>query len=641
MTFRLKLTMGVICAILVANALLMLVVVVYLERVWLNEVQTRVRLDLNSARAAYQDQIQGIATFLRAAALDRGFAGAAARGEQDSLRAMAARLRASGSMDFVDVLDARGRVLVRSDSGNASGDSLAENPLVAKALSSLRPASGTILLSPAELEREGPALAARARMPLVSTPSARPTKDEARGDGLVAAAAVPLVDEQDRLAGVLYAGTLLNRRYEIVDAIREQVFPPHSPPNGDPQGNVTFFLGDLRIATNVLAPDGSRAVGTRLSAEVNEAVLGQGRIWSAPAQVLTDWYITAYEPIRDPKGRVVGALYVGLSKAPLDAKRNRVIGVVVATVLAASLAALLLAFTTMQFVLRPVDRLIAMARRVVQGDLSARVGLRPPGEIGTLCRAIDQMADAVAERENQLKQATRQQIGRSEKLASLGRLAAGVAHEINNPLTGVLTFAHLMREKPNMDDQDRQDLDLMIHETTRAAEIVRGLLDFARERAANKEALCVNDVVRKTVRLIRNQKSFDRITIEEKLDDGLPQVEGDLNQLQQVMLNLALNACEAMPKGGTLTIASRVDGGRVFIHIADTGTGIKREHYDQVFEPFFTTKPVGKGTGLGLSVSYGIVRQHGGNLEFESEEGRGTTFTVTLPALGEPAEDEG
>jgi len=227
----------------------------------------------------------------------------------------------------------------------------------------------------------------------------------------------------------------------------------------------------------------------------------------------------------------------------------------------------------------------------------------------------------------------RRQIGQSEKLASIGRLAAGVAHEINNPLTGVLTFAHLLREKPNMDDQDRQDLDLIIHETSRAAEIVRGLLDFARERPALKEPLDLNDVVRRTMRLIRNQKSFERIVIQEELRDVLPAVEGDRNQLQQVFLNLSLNACEAMPNGGTLTITTVADGDRVQVRMHDTGCGISPEHLPQIFEPFFTTKPVGKGTGLGLSVSYGIVEQHGGALEVETEEGKGSTFIIRLPAL--------
>ena len=225
---------------------------------------------------------------------------------------------------------------------------------------------------------------------------------------------------------------------------------------------------------------------------------------------------------------------------------------------------------------------------------------------------------------------------KSERLAMIGRLAAGVAHEINNPLTGVLTFSHLLREKENLDEQDKEDLDLIINETTRVGEIVRGLLDFARERAVEKEPLDVNDAVQQAVRLLGNRKAFQQVVVNEDLAGNLPRVAGDMNQLQQVLLNLSFNACAAMPNGGALTIGTSLRDGRVLVRVADTGCGIKTEHLDRIFEPFFSTKPVGEGTGLGLSISYGIVQQHGGDLKVESEEGKGTTFTIVLP----PAEDE-
>jgi two-component system NtrC family sensor kinase len=305
--------------------------------------------------------------------------------------------------------------------------------------------------------------------------------------------------------------------------------------------------------------------------------------------------------------------------------------VVLAIVMATTVASLVLLFLLSKLVLRPMQRIIRMTGRMAEGDLSARVGIRPPGEMGILCQAVDAMAEAIAQREEQLQLATRQQIGRSEQLASVGRLAAGVAHEINNPLTGVLTFAHLLREKQNLDVQDKQDLETIIQETSRAAQIVRGLLDFARERPAAKEPLDVNEVVRRTIRLLGNQEVFQHVVVVEDLAEDLPEVDGDQNQLQQVMLNLSLNACEAMPGGGTLLLSTLARDGTVLVKVTDTGCGIKSAHLDRIFEPFFSTKPVGKGTGLGLSVSYGIVRQHGGTLEVESAEGQGTTFTVALP----------
>jgi len=632
MTIRLKLTMGSIAVILVANALLSLVAVEYLQGVWLNEVQTRVRLDLNSARAMYDSHIQNIAAFLQAAGQGRALSAAVTQKDLTELGSILRQLQQVSHLDLISVVDPHGRVLRRARETDRTGDDLSTNPLIAKALKEKQPATGTLILSAVDLTAEGGDLATQASFTLLPTPAAYPTDEKTRNSGMIAAAAVPLVDAQGQILGLLYGGNLLNRRYEMVDRIRNEVFPSHLYQT-DPVGTVTLFQGDLRIATNVIRKDGTRAVGTRLSKEVYDTVLVEGAVWARPALVVDDWYITAYGPIRDPNDKIVGALYVGLLQAPFVQRQNTVTAVVLAMVLVATLASLLLVFFMVELVLRPVGRIITMAQRVVRGDIDARVGIRPPREIGELCQAIDQMADAVSEREQKLKAATRRQISRSEKLASLGRLAAGVAHEINNPLTGVLTFAHLLREKSNMDDQDQEDLDLIIRETTRAAEIVKGLLDFARERAVVKEPLNINDVIQRTIRLIRNQKLFDRIVIEESLANDLPEVEGDMNQLQQVLLNLSLNACEAMPTGGTLTIHTSTVDGKAVMKLTDTGCGIKKEHYDQVFEPFFTTKPVGKGTGLGLSVTYGIIQQHGGTLEFESEEGKGTTFTVTLPAM--------
>jgi two-component system NtrC family sensor kinase len=647
MTVRLKLTMGSIVAILVANALISLAVVTYLESAWLTEVQTRVRMDLNSGRFAYQTHLRHVAAFLEASALSEPLVTAAGSEDSRRLPSLLRQICRLAPMDFLTVLDARGKVICRARqaeaaTGPTSGatgsasvvhDDLSQNSLVAAVLKKRQAAVGTQVMSAAALASEGEELAARARIELMPTPEARPTTEQRSTDGLVVAAAVPLMDAAGKLQGVLYGGDLLNHRDDLVDHIRDAVSSP-SDTAARPINTVTIFLGDLRIATNVPRADGTRAVGTRMSREVADEVLDRGGIWTGPARVLNDWYIAAYEPIRDPQEKIVGALYVGLLRAPFLHRRNTLTGVILVMVASGAAACIFLIFFLDYLVLRPARKVIQMAQRVMGGDLTARVKIRPPGEIGILCRAIDHMADNLAEREKQLKAATSKQLGGSEKLASLGRLAAGVAHEINNPLTGVLTFAHLLREKANMDEQDQQDLDLIIHETTRAAEIVRGLLDFARERAVVMEPLNINEVIARTIRLIRNQKLFDRIVITEELANNLPDIEGDMNQLQQVLLNLSLNACEAMPSGGTLTIRTWAEENRVVVQLADTGCGIKPEHFERIFEPFFTTKPVGKGTGLGLSVSYGILQRHGGAIELESEEGKGTTFILLLPALG-------
>lgn len=635
MSIRFRLMTIALAVIVVGNSLLSFLALQYLGRVRLGEVQTRVQRNLKSARAAYENYGAQVTAFLQAAALDPVLAAAAAKHDGLAARVRLRALQEAERADFLLLVDPRGRVIGRAASP-VQGDDLRADPLVGAALLSGQPQTGTVVFSPERLEAEGSGLAQRAEIALVPTPAERPTIGTRRRDGMVLAAVIPVRDSAGQLVAYLQGGLLLNRRNEIVDAIKRQVFPQEVY-RGKEIGTVTLFLGDLRIATNVINKDGTRALGTRLSASVCEAVLDRGVPWIGPAFVVTDWYISAYEPLRDPSGRVIGVLYVGLLQAPFVHQRNVISAVFLAIVGLATAASLALLFVANAVVLRPVQSVVAMAQRVIQGDLSARVGIRPAGEMGVLCQAVDAMAEAVAHREQLLRDAARQQIGRSEHLASVGRLAAGVAHEINNPLTGVLGFAELLRESPHLDEQDRQDLEVIIRETKRARQIVRGLLDYARETPSVPTRLDLNEVIRETMRLLGKREAFEHIVLVEDLADHLPPINADKNQLQQVLLNLSLNACEAMPNGGTLLVSTQAADGKVIVKITDTGCGIKREHLDRIFEPFFTTKPVGKGTGLGLSVSYGIVEQHGGTLHVESEEGKGSTFTITLPAaVGSP-----
>lgn len=631
MSIRFKLMITVIAAILVANLPLSLITLQYLSHVWMREVQTRVRRNLNAAQAAYDNHLTVMSALLQGAARNRTLVSAVERRNPEELRTILHNLAEPGHLSFATLLGPDGKVICRSGD-RPVGDDVSGDPLIARVLRDCATVSGTVEFSHDRLSAEGSALAERAAIRLIPTEAARPTTDTVRTEGMVAAVAVPVFNEQRQMKAILYGGDLINHKYEIVDAIKQQVFLDEVY-EGKDLGTVTIFLDDLRISTNVKTREGARAVGTRLSAPVCEEVLDRGGVWSAPAFVVNDWYITAYKPIKDPTGRIIGALYVGLLQAPFTHQRNVISVVIVTLVVVATLASLVLLMLATGMVLRPIRSVVAMSQQVIEGDLSARVGIQPPGEMGVLCRAVDSMAQAVQEREQQLKQMTRQQIGRSEQLASVGRLAAGVAHEINNPLTGVLAFADLLRQKENMDAQDIEDLELIMQEAKRAREIVRGLLDFARETPSVRASLDINELVRHVILLLGKRDALQNINVVDNLSDQLPPVNGDRNQLQQVLVNLTLNACEAMPNGGTLMIGTACLGEQVSIEVTDTGCGIKATHLDQVFEPFFTTKPAGKGTGLGLSVSYGIVRQHGGTLEVDSQEGKGTTFTITLPAV--------
>jgi two-component system, NtrC family, sensor kinase len=637
MTIRSRITFWFILIILIANAILFTVNVRHIENVLIREVQTRVRLDLNSARRVYNDRIEEIERHLRTSSIHREIIALLQEENRDRLMQLLQSLQQESGLEMLTLVSSQGPVLARAHRPEQLGDSLASNLLVHQAMQTGQPASGTLLLSPEALQREGETFAQRARFTIQFTPGQRPVSHRSDERGMVIGAAVPLYsdDTSSSMAGLLYGSLLLNRRYDFVDTIRDEVFQDQHY-QGKSIGMATLFQEDLRIATNVLTEEGERAVGTLMSREVYARVIEKGEMWLDRAFVVNDWQITAYEPIVNPRQEIVGALFVGLWEQPYLQSGNVILIGFLMVVILTTVATLVTLYFSTLLILRPISQIIAMSKKMIQGDLTARVVIRPPGEMGHLCQAIDHMAEAVFQREEKLKDLTRQQIGQSEKLASIGRLAAGIAHEINNPLTGVLTFTHLLRDKPNMTDEDREDLDVVIHETTRVREIVRGLLDFSRESVSDKESLQLNDVVRQTILLIQSQKEFRKIDIALHLSDDI----GDRNQLQQVLLNLSLNACEAMPDGGVLTITTQEDNNQVILTVRDTGHGIPSGHIENIFDPFFTTKPIGKGTGLGLSVTYGIVQSHNGSIHVESEEGAGTTFTVVFPVHQDNAKEE-
>jgi two-component system NtrC family sensor kinase len=234
-------------------------------------------------------------------------------------------------------------------------------------------------------------------------------------------------------------------------------------------------------------------------------------------------------------------------------------------------------------------------------------------------------------------QETHLQLVSSEKMASLGKLAAGIAHEINNPLGGILIYASLMAEDLPEDDTKRGDLARIVQEASRCKEIVKSLLEFARQTEPKMEPTDINRAITDGLFFLENQALFHNIHIIKNLDPLLPFIQGNAGQLKQVLINIIVNAAEAMHGNGTLTITTypSPDHKWVFMEFTDTGEGIPEENFTRIFDPFFTTKDIGKGTGLGLATSYGIVEDHGGKISVKSKVGQGTTFTIELPASEE------
>jgi len=365
---------------------------------------------------------------------------------------------------------------------------------------------------------------------------------------------------------------------------------------------------------------------------------------------------------------VLGVLDIVYSIDEIDSATQRSVVVIIALLLGlVGVASLLMSLLVHRLIYVPLRDLESGAKRVAEGNLDQAIPVRGDDELGQLASSFNSMTAAlkesgrelhewnrtleqkVAERTRELRQAEAETV-RGEKLASVGLLAAGVAHELNNPLTGILTFSSLIRKKLPDGSPDAEDLDLVIKETKRSAAIIRRLLDFAREKAPEKKFTDLNRLIEDTARIVESPAQLHDIRIDLDLDRTLPPIWLDANMIEQVVMNMLVNARQAIEQEGRITVRTRrapqpmspepgaTPVPMAEISIIDTGCGIAESDMKHIFDPFFSSKEVGEGTGLGLSVSHGIVRAHGGLIEVQSRVGEGSTFRVYLPLEAAGAE---
>ena len=599
----------------------------------LSEATNRVRLDLNAAREIYLARIKTITCPLTITSLEPAFRAALQEREIPGIISRLETVARRGELDFVGVVRKEGDTLCGVGKSSLRCKTVEiDNPIAGLVFDRMVPVSGTVILGREFLSTESHELADRARIRLLPTPRAAPREEEEETSGMALAAALP-VFEDGELLGVIYGGVLLNRNTDIVDTVRDTVFQ-HEIYKERSIGTATIFFNDLRISTNVLTPDGKRAIGTRVSKEVKEYVLGQGKRWTNRAFVVSDWYITAYEPIEDIFGERVGMLYVGVLEQKYVDMRRKALTVLVLIIAAGMALAIGLGYVLADKIMNPVHRLVKASQQVSEGSLTPEIGHISKGEIGVLQNTFKDMVAAMSRRRAEAQDRLLQ----SEKQASVGRLAAGVAHEINNPLTGILTFTRILLRNKGIGDKNLSHLQKIAESTVRVKEIVKGLLDFSRQTELDQEPAEVNRLIRSLISTMENQALVRGVSIEFNPGENLPMLTLDRSQFQSVLVNLIINALDATEPGGNITVSTGIslsasDTGQkgVEIAITDTGCGIPQENLDKLFEPFFTTKEVGKGTGLGLAVSLGIIQRHGGTIRVQSEVGRGSTFTIWLP----------
>jgi two-component system NtrC family sensor kinase len=607
------------------------------------EAQEKVRYDLNAAREIYLGELRHISDIVRLTADRTLLIDMLLSGNVEYAGAELEEVREREGLDTLTITDEHGYVLLRTTNPDAVGDDQSHDVLVGAALRTMEPVASTVIVPVEDLQLESPDLAARAYMRFIDTPMARQRAEAEQTAGMMLKAAAPIIDDQGELIGVVYGGVLLNRDFAIVDEIKQTVFEGLTY-GGQDIGTATIFQDDVRISTNVRNEDGSRAIATRIQEEVYHRVVGEGRPWIGRAYVVNNWYITAYEPIRDPSGRIIGILYVGLLEQKyVDIRRDTVL-IFLAITLLGALACMALSYFIARRISVPIGRLASASREVAKGNLDAKVQITSSDEMGELADAFNVMAAALKERDEQLRDFATKKIMESERLALIGQLSANVAHELNNPLQGIVTYSHLLLERQPREDSSTEFIQKIVTQANRCRDIIRGLLDFSRQRKPDKTVCNVNSVLQECVALLKDQALFHNIQLEESLQDDIPMAVIDPSQIERVFMNMIINAAEAMQAGGRLTLATHYDPAHRLIEVEfrDTGHGIPEENLERIFDPFFTTKDAGHGTGLGLAISYGIVKEHRGSISVESVAGQGTTFTIRLPVtIEEEGQDDG
>ena len=583
------------------------------------------------------------------------------RAGHESDRAFPVYLEATaqrGGFDFLYVVADDGEILA-GDKAATPATLRWDWPVVVSALAG-RSRTAIDVFAGSELSALSPQLAERARVEIVPV-----VRDGAPGGlvetrGLVLQSAATLLLPDGRRAA-LVGGILLNRNLGFVDAINDLIYHGSTQPDGT-QGTATLFLDDIRVSTNVRLFGDRRAIGTRVSEEVRSTVLDQGKTWLDSAFVVNDWYVSAYEPIVDSYGRRVGMLYAGFVEAPFAKAKHETWLTMGVAFLLAVLATVPLFLIWARTIFRPLERMKETIARVEDGDLAARTGaVENRDEIGLVASELDRLLDGIQTRDAELRlwndqlsqraeqralelrdtaarlETTTRQLVMSEKLAAIGEITAGVAHEINNPIAVMQGNLEIIRDMMGPGAEEaKTEFRLINQQMNRITEIVTKLLQFAKpqEYAGFTEDYAPADVISDTLPLVQHLLKKTMITVERE-DRALRLIRMSRTELQQVLVNLIVNAIHAMPRGGRLGLRTvdaahgGVDG--VEIEVSDTGAGMTPDVMGRIFDPFFTTKSR-EGTGLGLSISQMLMSQHGGKITVHSQPGEGTTFKVWLPA---------
>ena len=582
--------------LIAVTAVCMLLLKLYVVKKYIiDRAQEQVKRDLNTIRLVYDEQLSLIKIPLSVVAPEMNFV------------EMKNKLR----VDYIYLVD------VKDVPAHAS-------EIVREAARVARPMGGSRIMGPRELAQIGKDVFGKLQIKVVDTAKARKTDRKIIDSAMVLEYARPILDERGHVSQVIYAGKILNRNYDLVDDLRDVVFGRKFY-DAKPMGTVTIFLDDVRITTNVLNRDGERAVGTRISEEVYHRVVEQADKWFARAFVVTDWYITAYEPIRNFEGKIIGILYLGLLEKPFVDEGRKIFLVFSLIVLISSVLAAGVSYVLVDNLMKPLSDVMKTIRKIYHGDLKSKVEAKSSiKELNELITEFNDMSQQLHQREQSLATS-------NEKLATLNNnysdLVGFVTHELKGMIASAVLNVYSVKEGflGSVTDAQRTALDSVGRNLENLSYTVRNFLNLSRfekgELAVNKVDIHLKEeVFAPAFETFKPQATAKKMEILDNVEPNFV-LKGDLELLKIVANNLIRNAIKYGAPGGKISVSARQKVDTVEVEVYNDGTPIGLEETEKLFRKFSKLESSRsnkeKGTGLGLFIVKQVIEKHGGTIRVE------------------------
>lgn len=629
-----KLVLSFLAVIIISGAIFTIVGILLISNHIQADARDQLTRDLASAQEVYLKKLDQLENIVVATASNSRIQDAITSSNMAWVSDELLGVRFREGLDILTITDSDGTVLLRASDLYSSRGNISHEELIKSVLTEHKAIATTVTISNDDLRRESGLLADRASQAFITLDESDQSPINQETEVMMMGASAPIFDVQGLLIGVVWAGSLLSIDSTLICEINQSVFSDEEYA-GKHVGFVTLYQDDMAILACPDQGDSTELIGSLLSAEEYGHVVELGESWFGRDSVADSTYMTAYEPIRNSKNEIVGILQIGkLELVYLDIRNQFIIAFLVVTLIGA-LIAMLFAYFIAQRISGPIKELVSASSNLAHGDLNARIETTTMSrdELAEMAIAFNAMAAALQDRDERLREMATTRIGQAERLAIIGRLSAGVAHELNNPLQGIVTYSHLLIERMPREDPNIDFVQKIVVQANRCRDIIRGLLDFARHGEHARSYSNVGIVLQDSISLVEKQAIFHNIQITKEFDAQIPLAFIDPSRIERVFINMIMNAAEAMDGDGQLTLRTRSgrSGDYVVVQISDTGHGIPKGNLRRIFDPFFTTKEVGRGTGLGLAISYGIVQDHGGTISVQSRVGECTTFTIRLP----------